>query len=188
MRLRSLSLGVLAFALVAGALSYHVFHQNGLSGEPASRPSFTAQRAASYQPDLIDGSKHPELIPDLVAYRLFFLVASEPAQATAEQKARQHAQLLTAGLKGDDLQHASSVLATFKAEYSDLVTRYNQSVDAANRAGRPPDLQKFLSDQDALVQATREALAGALTPAGMAQFDAHVQHEKRNMRVAKEDR
>ena len=147
-----------------------------------------AQRAAPVQPVMIDGAKHPELIPDLVAYRLFFITVSEPQQATAEQRARQRAQLLTAGLKEGDLQHASSVLATFKAEYGDLVERYNESVDVANRSGKAPDLQTFLSQQDELVQATREALAGALSPGGMTRFDAHVQSEKRNMRVAKEDR
>ncbi|MGH7866914.1 MAG: hypothetical protein ACREP9_04575, partial [Candidatus Dormibacteraceae bacterium] len=87
---------------------------------------------------------------------------------SSEQKARQRAQLLTAGLKKDDIQRASSVLAIFKAEYGDLVERYNESVDVANRSGRAPDLQKFLFQQDALVQATKEMLAGALSPGGMA--------------------
>ncbi|MGH9454955.1 MAG: hypothetical protein ACRD2O_13385, partial [Terriglobia bacterium] len=159
MRLRSLSLVVVMLAVAATALLYHAPHLNRLSGRPLSSSAAAPQSAVS-RPALIDGARHPELVPDLVAYRLFFVTVAEPAQPTAEQKARQRAQLLTAGLKQDDLQHASSVLATFKAEYGDLVERYDESVDVANRSGKAPDLQRFLSQQDALVQATREALAG----------------------------
>ena len=151
--------------------------------QAASPPTATAS-----PPDMIDGAKHPELIPDSIAYRLFFLTVAEPADATTEQRARQRAWLRTAGLKDEHVQSAAAALETFKSQYDELVARYNESVRVANEAGANPDSATFLSQQDELVESTREALRAAISPEVMERFDAHVQREKRNMRMAKEAR
>jgi hypothetical protein len=137
---------------------------------------------------MIDGARHPELIPDAIAYRLFFLTVAEPADANAEQRARQRAWLRTAGLKDEDVQSAAAVLETFKSQYDELVALYDESVRAANETGTNPDPATFLSQQDQLVESTRDALTAAISPEVMARFDAHVRREKRNMKMAKEAR
>jgi len=52
--------------------------------------------------------------------------------------------------------------------------------------GIAPDLAAFLQRRDSLVQFTGDALASALSHAGMDRFHAHVQREKSKMKVAKE--
>ena len=161
-----------------------------LGGSPESPPTHVHAAAPGGQeavpPEMTDGAEHPELIPDAVAYRLFFITVAEATEATDEQKARQRAYLATAGLEDQDIQSAVEVLATFKAQYDDLVKRYNESVDAANRIGATPELATFLARQDALVESTRDSLKAVLSPEGVSRFDAHLQREKRHMKVVKE--
>lgn len=141
-----------------------------------------------YPPDLIDGAKHPELIPDAIAYGLFFLTVAEPAQAVGRQSARQRAFLRTAGLREDNLQPAAAVLAAFKSQYDDLVAQYDASVQVANATGSSPDLEAFVAQLNGLVESTKEELEAAVGPEVAKRFEAHVQSEKRNMRIAKEAR
>jgi hypothetical protein len=148
-----------------------------------------AQNPVSHQhataaPDLIDGSKNPELIPDSTAYRLFFLGVSEMPSPSLAETTRQRAHLTRAGLKENDLQAAAPVLASFKTQYAALIAQYNESADV--KAGSQAGLALFLSKREALVQATRDELRTALSPKGMASFHAHVIAEKVNMKVAKD--
>ncbi|HEV2425284.1 MAG TPA: hypothetical protein VGZ29_10700 [Terriglobia bacterium] len=141
---------------------------------------------AVYPRDVIDGARHPELIPDTIAYRLFFLTVAEPPNASDSQRARQRAFLRTAGLREQDVQPAETVLANFKSQYDDLVAHYNESVEAANAAGTGPDLKGFVSQLNQLVGSTKEQLEAAMSPEAAKRFETHVQSEKRNMRIAKE--
>jgi hypothetical protein len=182
------SLIAITFAVLTLSASAWVIRGKPAMGgqEPIASPQ--PESCPMLPADIIDGAKHPELVPDLVAYRLYFVAVAEPIDATAEQKQRQRAFLKAAGIGDADLESAIAVLATFKKSYDDLVKRYNDSVDTANRAGTPPDLETFLSQQDALVESTRQALAAAIGAEKMSRVEARVQHEKTNMRVAKEDR
>lgn len=186
MRGKKLLVGLPTLFLIAGTFLYQP-PPTPTQGKPA-QTVIPESQAAAIPPNVINGAVHPELIPDLVAFRLFFITVALPSGATDRDKARQRAQLMFAGLRDDDLSRAASVLATFKVQYDYLVQHYNDSVDVANRSGRPPDLQKFLTEQEELVQQTKDALAGMLTTKGMSNFEAHVKNEKRNMKVAKEDR
>ncbi len=42
-------------------------------------------------PNLIDGSKNPELVPDSTAYRLYLISVSIPANSTELDRVAQHA-------------------------------------------------------------------------------------------------
>lgn len=68
----------------------------------------------------------------------------------------------------------------------EAAVHYEASAAEADKAGGAPDLQTFLYQRDALVKYTRERLKLNLTATGMARLDAHVQQEKRGMKVAKE--
>jgi hypothetical protein len=145
--------------------------------------------AASMTPaDMIDGATNPDLIPDSIAYRLFFVSAAGPADPTPQDNDRQRAHLRDAGLLEEEVSRAAGVLAAFRAQYGDLVTQYNESVQAANEGGVEPDLATFLSQLDQLVELTRKALGEAISPEAAKRLEAYVQYEKRNMRMAKEAR
>jgi hypothetical protein len=136
--------------------------------------------------EVIDGAKTPELIPDETAYRMFLVVASEPLDASPQRKARQRAVLGPMQLSDKEYSAAVEVLAKFKAQYNAMIEHYNKSVEEANAAGRSTDIASFRAQLDALVQATRQGLAAKLAPDTMTRFHAHVQGEKRFMKVPKE--
>ena len=187
---RLLPFGTLLLVMVLGA-SARILREpaDSRTQEPSCCAPTKAPPSVAMTPaNMIDGARHPELIPDSIAYRLFFLTVAEPADATDDERARQRAWLRTAGLKDEDVQPAAAVLETFKSQYDELVARYNESVRVANEAGADPDSATFLSQQDDLVESTRDALKAAIGPEVMARFDAHLQREKRNMRMAKEAR
>lgn len=142
--------------------------------------------ATSQPPGLIDGSKNPELIPDSTAYRLFLLTVAVPLDASPAELKRQYALLRWSGLDENDIQPAVEILSEFRSQYDQLVKQYNESAAEADKAGGAPDLQTFLYQRDALVKYMCERLKLNLTATGMARLDAHVQQEKRGMKVAKE--
>ena len=132
--------------------------------------------------NIIDGAVHPELIPDSVAYRLYFVAVSETPSPLPNESSRQHAHLQKAGLSENDIQSAGKVLANFKTEYAAIIDSYNHSNEVLNNTD--DGLPLFLAKRDALVQATRDALKATLSPQGMASFHANIQKEKAMMKVA----
>jgi hypothetical protein len=156
------------------------------SQEPA--PAHLHPAVPANQALMIDGAEHPELIPDSTAYRLFFNTVAEVPNPKQDCKARQLAYLGSAGLKGDnDLQAAIETLAAFKAQYSDLIARYNQSAEESSAKGQSPDLATFLTQRNALVQTTRNGLETVLSADAMTRLHAHIQREKRKMKISKEE-
>lgn len=128
-----------------------------------------AQQSAT---TIIDGSVNPELIPDTLAYRLYFLaVTSLPPDI-----GRYAMPLATA----TDLQAATTAIVAFRTAYDSLSNNYNQQV----QAGSNPDPNFFASQRDALVASTRAALQKTLSVDGMQKFDAHVQGEKKRMKTS----
>jgi hypothetical protein len=134
--------------------------------------------------EMIDGSVHPELIPDLTAYRLYLVAISEMPNPTDEQNKRQLAHLGKIGFGTSDLKSAITVFTDFKVQYTALIANYNASTEAALRVGATTDVKAFLAQRDELVQVTRDKLKALITPEGMARMDKQVQSEKKQMRVS----
>ncbi|MDE3178093.1 MAG: hypothetical protein KGM47_00420 [Acidobacteriota bacterium] len=168
-------------AVVSVAIACAAFGGPQAATQQSDAPSMSMGRET-----VIDGAIHPELIPDSTAYRLFFLTIATPLDATAAQQRRERAYLESAGLDGKDLQAAVSVLATFKAQYDKLIKQYDGSVTNANEAAATRAVGLFLLSQRAIVLDTLAQLKARLSPGGMARLEAHVQREKRNMKIAKE--
>ena len=127
---------------------------------------------------VIDGAKHPELIPDSTAYRLYLMtVSSMPADL-------QVSQLRSAGVSAEKLPKAMTILADFKSQWDHLRDTYNESTKL-----NPSDqskLDNFLKLRDALVTSTRRQLQAQLGDEVMSAFDSHVQHEKARMKISAE--
>jgi hypothetical protein len=142
------------------------------------------QRVAGNPAPTIDGSAHPELIPDSTAYRLWLVVVSLPANASEEDKKRQAGHLAPLGLRDADRQALVTILAEFKSQYASLIDQYNQSAEAAMARNELADIETFLLRRDALVQSTRDALKRALSPDAWDRVDLRVQGEKKRMKVS----
>jgi hypothetical protein len=134
--------------------------------------------------NVIDGAVNPELIPDSVAFRLYFTVVA-PVSASASQTRAQAAHLSRVGLGDQDKAALLTTLATFSTQHAVLIKSYNDGVAAAQATGVSPtaNYATFAAQQDALVQTTRDELGLALTPDGLARLNAHIQGEKRRMKI-----
>ena len=137
--------------------------------------------------NIIDGAKNPQLISDLTAYRLYFVLASRAANPSNKNNAHQKAYFSHAGLKAEDTDVAAAILERFRTQYADLIDRYNKEVERASITGNFPDQQEFLKKRDALVLSTKTALEQQLSPESAASLAAHIQREKVFMKVSKGD-
>ena len=136
---------------------------------------------------VIDGSLHPELIPDSLAYRLYFVAVSTRTNPSDAERTRQQTQLNMIGLTASDREALVTVLAVFRIEHDRLVAQYNQSAEEAASRNEVADVRVLLRQFDDLVRSARDTLKARLSPEGMTQFDAFVHSEKKNMRVSPEE-
>lgn len=133
---------------------------------------------------LADGAAHPELIPDSVAYRLFFATVARGPNPTDEEQKLQRLQLSRIRLEEKDFRELVDVLVGFRVRFDEIVNRYNQSAAEGEARNQSSDIGVLLKHLDALVESTRYALKVRLTPEGMSRFDAFVRSEKRQMKMA----
>jgi hypothetical protein len=174
----SLSLLLLTSFLPSAAIA-----QLALSG-PTSMQSMPGMDH-SQPTKMISGKDHPELIPDITAYRLFFISVGELSSPTEARKARQRAFLSKMGPLGvGDSQAVVQILEQFKVTFTRMVYDYNARVDTAVKSGSGlPDTDEFVKQRDQLVQQTYNDLKYAMTPGGMKRLETHVQNEKHHMQI-----
>jgi hypothetical protein len=132
---------------------------------------------------IVDGAIHPEMIPDSIAYRLYFVTVAIEPDATDEDRARQQSHLRKTGLPASDVAIIKDVLTEFRTAYDILVAQYNQSAQAAEARNEIPDIAGFFRQLDGLVLNTRDKLKLRLTPGALSQFESFVQSEKKHMKV-----
>jgi hypothetical protein len=137
-------------------------------------------------PNVIDGAVHPELVPDSLAYRLYFVALSVGQNPTEAEQNRQRAQLMNTGLVDTDQQTFITIVSDFKAKYGALVNEYNDSAKAATARNETTDAQTLLKKLDDLVQATRDTISARLSSRGAAKLHSFVMSEKRNMKVTED--
>jgi hypothetical protein len=154
-----------------------------LVGYASARPQQTGDTSSPTSEDIIDGSKNPELIPDLSAYRLWLLAVSADVQDQPDRSANaRQSHLRAAHILDADISEADTILLQFRSNYDQLLANYNQSV----AAGEQPSLSLFVTQRDLLVQATVGALQSKMAPASFSSLQAHIQAEKAHMKIAKE--
>jgi hypothetical protein len=135
---------------------------------------------------LIDGSAHPELIPDSVAYRLYLVAVSTGLNATEAEQKHQRAQLMHTGLEDADQRMLLTILSDFRAKYNTLVTEYNESARAALARNETTDVRGLLKKIDDLVQSTRDTISVRLSTEASAKLHAFVVSEKKNMKTTED--
>jgi hypothetical protein len=127
---------------------------------------------------------NPELIPDLTAYRLWFVSVSRGPNPSDAEVQRQSVQLNKTRLVTDDQKVLIGVLTTFKIQYQSLIQSFNEEATSAWSMHENPNFEAFVLQRDLLVQSTRDSLKGKLSPGGLMLLDVHVQSEKRHMHVS----
>lgn len=127
-------------------------------------------------PGGIDGSLTPQLIPDSVAYRLFFSAVAEPITPSATQIARQQAKLSRASLTAPDLAQLVLALASYQAQSKFLDDQYR----TLPLVGASQELEL---QHDALVSTTITQLKKLLSRDGIIRLDGLIQSEKHNMTI-----
>jgi hypothetical protein len=153
-----------------------------------SQTSNGTSESSNIQPtNIIDGSKNPEKIRDVDAYRLFLAAVAPPANASPEQKDQQFAFLQHILLGKADFDSVIKTLVDFSDKYATLIQNYNTSAAKAAMNNVDVDIKDFLTQRDLLVDSVRNELQITLTPDGMRAVDSFVQSEKKNMQVAVED-
>lgn len=175
--------------LVAGVLVLLLTttRRKAVSLEAATVGGEQAATVSADPPGTVDGSKNPELIPDEVAYRLFFLAVAEPQNASDDHKARARAKLNPTGLDEQDTETLLGALAEFRSQIDPLHT---QAVEIRARSPFPhPDstdwqqLKTLGQQRDKVVRDTVTWVPTRLTPLGRQMLDAYLQEAKRGMKI-----
>ncbi len=140
------------------------------------------QHSAS-PPNLIDGSKNPELIPDSTAYRVVLLDLSLPSNSSDLDRRRQASLFGDIGLTPSETLQFNTVLAEFRSKYDACVQRWNAAGEAADKAGLDFDPALYVQQLEDLVQSTRSDLARQ--PILNLKVAGYVQHQKHGIQIQK---
>jgi hypothetical protein len=127
----------------------------------------------------IDGAKTPWLIPDSVAYRLFFETVAERTQPTDDEIRRQRSRLTGIDLTDEEYKAVVTALSEFKTADEALQLKYS---DIAEHGGIV-DEATVLSERDAIVEGTRTHLTERISAQAVASLNAHIQSEKSKMKI-----
>lgn len=133
---------------------------------------------------IIDGSQHPEQIPDSAAFRMWFLTVSVLPNATEKNVKIQNAHLAKLQLANEtDRVALQGTVNDFRSQYVALIEQYNTTAKTTAANGNRQDLTSFLQQRDDLVDATRAALGLRLSAQSVASVNAAVQAHKKFVRL-----
>jgi len=128
-----------------------------------------AQSTAVLPQGAIDGAVAPNSIPDVVAFRMFFVAVAETPAPGVIVSAKQQAKLNPIGLSAADQSIIVQELAQFKA----ALTSVKSGAQNATGATAP----------DTLTQSLIDRLKSEMTAAGFQSLQAYVQSEKKHMKA-----
>ena len=143
-----------------------LFSPSLLAGLSQSAPAMQWGNQSPLPAGSIDGAVNPELIPDVVAYRLFFSAAAEGSSPSSLQVVRQDAKLRPIQLAPDDKAALVDALSEFKNNIAQALTL-------------PSPVPGYL---DATAQATVDRLRTKMSAGGFQRMEAYVRSQKRLMK------
>jgi hypothetical protein len=121
-------------------------------------------------PGTIDGAKTPHLIPDDVAWRIFFRSVSEPANPSTDENKRQKARLKELDLSEADYAALRRILSNFHA----IITPVYARMDAIRVY--TPELETLRARVRAAAVSAHSELESQLSNRGLAKV-RHYVHE-----------
>lgn len=138
-----------------------------------------AQQSHSHAPiEVIDGSKEPERISDIAAFRLWLEATTPQPQATPEQIAVQKLHANRA-VDVSGLPTFFRLTSEFRTQFESLVSEYNSRPH--NDSSEWPEFEARL---DQLAADTMERFKAELGEAAYRRLVAYIRSEKAHMRLA----
>ena len=134
---------------------------------------------------VIHGSETPELIPDVLAYRLFLDANVQPENPTPADLAKQHARLARIGLAGVEETLLNEEISKFHNAHVSLAVAYKQAFDQSRATGGIVDGVGFNARREALVLGTQQELKSILSTDGFSHLDKFIQGQKARMTIVK---
>ena len=125
-------------------------------------------------PILVDGSKTPDQIPDELAYQHFVKAVAAHPSPSAQEQARQSAQLLPLQLSASDQQNLITTLAVFRTRLDQIELDAGQLLSAAPGPNTPAQLAGLKTQESALLTNTLSDLRLSLSPEGTNHLDQYV--------------
>lgn len=130
---------------------------------------------------LVDGSVTPGQIPDALAYHHFLVAIATHPFPTAEEQARQTAQLAPLGLSAADQQTLITGLTSFRTELDGIV---NARASVGTGSGATAQLANLRTQEDTLVTSTLASIQRSLTADGVSRLDVYIkQHVKAHIKI-----
>ena len=129
---------------------------------------------------VIDGSKNPEKIKDVDAWRLF-LLAAKAAKSADELRF-----MFKAPLTDEQTRQISEVVANFAAKRQLAEDQYNSIAIANAATGKDnnPNIKEFLRSQKALTRQAQAQVEDILGSRHSANFHQVLELEKKKMKIA----
>jgi hypothetical protein len=133
---------------------------------------------------LVDGSKNPELIPDSLMYRMYYIAATEYGKDWGSDQKSEHTRSFfrIPGVSDDELAAVEGVLIDFRSQHDQFVADFK--VLAQNNLNNAVVTDpSILTDQfDDLTDKTTKSVSKILKGKQSA-LEAHVQDEKKHIKV-----
>jgi hypothetical protein len=125
----------------------------------------------------VDGAKHPELIPDDIAWQTFIVFTSHLEESSPGLRNAQLRDLAAQGVSPSDLTTLVSILSEFHANHKPLLARL------LDPATTDSDRTTQITQRKELITGARRAIEQSLTPEGVALLRAYVQKMKAGIRL-----
>lgn len=163
---------------------------NGVKPLVNAAPVAHKQQPPADEPGMVDGAKHPELIPDRVAYSLLFRVISGRRDAQAKARIRSYIRQFGTGVKGCAESDCSKrmgdsdvdALLAAADEFQQRVGALDQQAGEIKKnhwATRTPEtmaqLAQLQRQKDAILAEIIASLPRRLSAGGLNRLRAHVE-------------
>jgi hypothetical protein len=151
-------------------------HAHSEGSSTGLRAGTQAVVGAHALPLSVDGAKNPELVPDPLAYRHFFLSTIPPDNAPAESTSkRQELRLTKLGLEGQDREDYVRAMGQARESLASIAVQRASWSDPPLDTATSRVMLKRLAEQEAQVfEDTRRLLQYSLTTEGFGRLEAYV--------------
>lgn len=158
----------------------HATDQNLLASVVHTSSTHGGAAGAGLLPLAVDGSEHPEQVPDNIAYRHFISTISEAADATPQQRDRRQVFLKRVGLSQEDYEAVLQSVENLREQ----LTAIREQRAMLDRTASATALQTLRLQEGQLFEATRLRIISALTSDGRRQLDSYIQENvKRRIKI-----
>jgi hypothetical protein len=174
-----------SYAVLAGVVSLFVLAclvpSKGINAQ--STQQTTTQ---DVEPQMIDGGVNPELIPNSVAYRMYYIAATETTSgwSSAEKSEYLRSFFRLPGASDEDMDTVEAILLDFRSQYDQLIVNFNAQATENLKNAVVTDPSSLTDQFDDLTDKTTKSLSKVFKDK-QGSLEAHIQDEKKHMKVTR---